>query len=90
MACETSGWVLITEQFGHQQAHRVADEEYAFPRCGGRFQALCGRLITPAPLMAPIGRPCLECADVHPRERRGGVGKEDSRWSPMSMPRMAK
>jgi hypothetical protein len=22
MACESSGWVLITEQFGHQQGHR--------------------------------------------------------------------
>jgi hypothetical protein len=47
------------------QAHDVTDESVAAGwRAGGRYEALCGYVVVPAAMVAPIGRPCARCAAV--------------------------
>jgi hypothetical protein len=45
------------------RAHAVADEALADPRSrrAGRFRALCGYLVTAAPMVEPDGAPCPSC-----------------------------
>ena len=50
----------VTEQFGAGLTHEVYDRDIV-PMSGGPLRAACGRYITPAPLSAPIGRPCPAC-----------------------------
>jgi hypothetical protein len=55
-------WTTVTSgEDGY--AHEVADPVLAAGAvAAGRFVALCGRLVVPAALTAPPGRPCLLCA----------------------------
>ncbi len=54
----------ITSQFVDQRLeHRVTDEALA-ARHANRYQALCGQLFIAAPLVAPPGRPCPDCAAI--------------------------
>ncbi len=46
------------------QAHNVTDESAAAGRETGDYQALCGYVVAPAPMAAPVGRPCPGCTAV--------------------------
>jgi hypothetical protein len=46
------------------QAHNVTDESVAAGREAGRYEALCGYVVVPAPMVAPAGRPCPDCTAV--------------------------
>jgi hypothetical protein len=46
------------------QAHDVTDENAAAGRATGAYLTLCGYLVVPAPMIAPVGRPCERCAAV--------------------------
>jgi hypothetical protein len=48
--------ILITDIYG--RAHYPASE----PVRVGPVQTVCGQLITPAPLIAPVGDTCPDCA----------------------------
>ncbi len=77
----------ITSQFVDQRLeHRVTDEALA-ARHANRYQALCGDVFIAAPLIAPPGRQCPDCAALlatasraaapaaphQPRHRRHGL-----------------
>ena len=54
----------ITSQFVDQRLeHRVTDEALA-ARHANRYQSLCGQVFIAAPLVAPPGRPCPDCAAI--------------------------
>jgi hypothetical protein len=54
-------WTTITSG-ADGFAHAVADPVLAAGAVSaGRFVAMCGRLVVPAALTAPPGRPCLLC-----------------------------
>jgi hypothetical protein len=57
------------------RCHSVPDEELAIgiARRGGQYAAVCGHVITPAPMVAPDGELCPACAerDASHRSRRG-------------------
>ncbi|MGH3837589.1 MAG: hypothetical protein ACRDSF_18090 [Pseudonocardiaceae bacterium] len=46
------------------QAHDVADESLAAGKRTGEYAALCGYVVSAAPLVAPVGRRCARCAAV--------------------------
>lgn len=46
------------------QAHDVTDESVAAGRRTGGYQALCGHIVVPAPMAAPVGRPCERCTTI--------------------------
>lgn len=48
----------VTEQFGHGYAHAVQDEIVSDWLTGGQLRAVCGRVIVPAVMTAPMGTPC--------------------------------
>lgn len=74
----------ITARSGVRVAHEVTDEAFAAGR--GEYEALCGCVFVPAPLVAPPGRPCPACRGVlttahqaaaaphRPHKRRRGTG----------------
>lgn len=57
-------------------AHQVPDTELAAGAAvaTGRYRAVCGQVIVPAPMVEPDGQPCDQCAAAlrsrHPRRRR--------------------
>jgi hypothetical protein len=57
------------------RCHSVPDEELAIgiARRGGHYAAVCGHVVTPAPMVAPDGELCPMCAerDASHRSRRG-------------------
>ena len=57
------------------RCHSVPDEELAIgiAHRGGQYAAVCGHVITPAPMVAPDGDLCPGCAerDASHRSRRG-------------------
>jgi hypothetical protein len=58
-------WMTCTQD---GREHAVADEQVSAGAPIGRYQAQCGRFITPGSLAAPPGRRCLTChATVTPR-----------------------
>ena len=63
--------------------HRVSDSALGDARRSGRYGALCGRLVVPAPLVAPAGPACPICAEVLTRSERppsSGVLTRLIRW----------
>lgn len=58
---------------GH--CHSVPDEELAIgiTHRGGQYAAVCGHVVTPAPMVAPDGVRCPRCAerDASHRTKRG-------------------
>ncbi len=46
------------------RSHAISDVQLARPAAdtGGRYQAVCGHLVTPASLVEPDGKPCRLCA----------------------------
>ena len=48
------------------RAHVVTDIELSSPRAmqAGRYEALCGHLISPAPMVEPDGTRCRRCAEL--------------------------
>lgn len=67
------------------RAHMVTDVELSSPHAMrmGRYEALCGHLIAPAPLIEPDGTRCQRCDELdralrpaRPRARRSrGLGR---------------
>lgn len=57
------------------RCHSVPDEELAIGIAyrGGQYSAVCGHVVTPAPMVAPDGELCPACAerDASHRRRRG-------------------
>lgn len=74
-------------------AHEVSDENVAASR-DGEYLALCGHRFLAAPLVAPVGRPCPQCAAVQAppppppppppplATRRGRHWRQGWRWWP--------
>jgi hypothetical protein len=54
----------ITDQFGARLAHQVFDTNAAGRTQDARLQTVCGRYITPAPMIGPVGTPCLACTTI--------------------------
>jgi hypothetical protein len=56
------------------RAHMVTDVELSSPHAmqNGRYEALCGHLIAPAPLIDPDGARCRRCDELD-RSRRPAV-----------------
>ncbi|MDT7552349.1 MAG: hypothetical protein QOH17_667 [Pseudonocardiales bacterium] len=54
------------------RAHAVHDSQLATALESGRYNALCGHLVTAAPLTEPDGLPCLLCEELRyrPVDRR--------------------
>lgn len=47
------------------RAHAVLDGELASPAAGsGYCKAICGHLVTPAPMVEPEGEPCRQCSEA--------------------------
>jgi hypothetical protein len=61
----------ITAQCGVPVAHEVTDEAFAAGQ--GEYEAVCGAVFLPAPLVAPPGRPCSECRGVLTAARRAAA-----------------
>ena len=58
------------------RAHAVADTQLATALESGRYNALCGHMVSAAPMTEPDGEPCLLCEELRnrPVERpRGGL-----------------
>lgn len=49
---------------GDGRDHWIRDELPGGARSSGRYRAVCGRLVIPAPLVAPPGRACPACVVV--------------------------
>lgn len=72
--------VLTLTSVIDRRAHKVTDTELCAPHAlrTGRYEALCGHLVSPAPLVAADGTPCRRCLDLDPTpavaapRRRGG------------------
>lgn len=72
--------VLTLTSVIDRRAHKVTDTELCAPHAvrTGRYEALCGHLVSPAPLVAADGTPCRRCAELDPTptaatpRRRGG------------------
>lgn len=49
------------------RAHAVVDSEIAGGAShGGQYRAVCGHVITAAPMVEPDGKPCRQCVDARP------------------------
>jgi hypothetical protein len=74
MAGYSAYTTLVTSQFGERVTHHVLDR-HAFD-VTDQLLTVCGRLIVPAPMVAPLGKPCSACVALVPdaatrgRERR--------------------
>jgi hypothetical protein len=77
--------VLILTSVIDNRAHKVIGSELCAPHAThtGRFEALCGHLVSPAPLIEADGAPCDRCTELDPtpatarprhRRRRRGWG----------------
>jgi hypothetical protein len=55
---------MVSEQGGDQVAHFLEVDRGPGLTAEGRAQAVCGRVFLPAPLAAPLGRPCPLCEAV--------------------------
>ncbi|MEU6698095.1 hypothetical protein [Pseudonocardia sp. NPDC046786] len=72
--------VLTLTSVIDRRAHKVTDTELCAPHAmrTGRYEALCGHLVSPAPLVAADGTPCRRCVELDPTptvttpRRRGG------------------
>lgn len=74
--------------------HRVSDIELSEAHRSGRWRAVCGRLVLPAPMVAPAGPACPHCAtlattDQHSPTARGWLWplRQVSGRTPVSAPR---
>ncbi|SHJ96884.1 hypothetical protein SAMN05443637_101345 [Pseudonocardia thermophila] len=57
------------------QSHAVPDTELTGPSaCSGFYRAVCGHVVSAAPMVAPEGEPCRQCLEARQaanRSRRG-------------------
>lgn len=74
--------VLTLTSVIDNRAHKVIDSELCAPHAvrAGRYEALCGHLVAPAPLIEADGAPCARCVQLDPtvppaRERPGRRGR---------------
>jgi hypothetical protein len=49
------------------RAHAVHDTQLATALESGRYNALCGHVVSAAPMTEPDGRPCLLCEELRDR-----------------------
>lgn len=55
------------------RTHTVPDVEMTSGAATtGRYRALCGHVVTAAPMVAPNGAPCVECRAAESAPRRAG------------------
>jgi len=66
MAVETVTVTCCIDDRAHEV--READLAVALTRSDGYYQALCGHVVTAAPMVMPDGRPCHPCAVVQDRD----------------------
>jgi hypothetical protein len=79
MAGYSAYTTLVTSQFGERVAHQVLDR-HAFD-VTGQLRTVCGRLIVPAPMVAPLGKPCSACAALVPGRPPGASTRgRERRW----------
>lgn len=64
--------VLTVTSVIDSRAHKVVDSELCAPHAArsGRYEALCGHLVAPAPLVEADGMPCPRCTQLDPRGSR--------------------
>ncbi|RZT83973.1 hypothetical protein EV383_0806 [Pseudonocardia sediminis] len=73
-----SGQDLVTlTSVRDNRAHIVTEVELCSSHAArmGRYEALCGHLISPAPMVEPDGARCARCAEL------GGIGRAPERSS---------
>jgi hypothetical protein len=77
---DTGPIVTVTVTCVHDgQSHAVPDTELTSMTAGsGYYRAVCGHVVTAAPMVAPEGAPCPHCDEtretkVSPRARRLGL-----------------
>ena len=60
--------VLTLTSVIDSRAHKVIDSELCAPHAvrAGRYEALCGHLVAPAPLIEADGAPCARCVQLDP------------------------
>ncbi|ODU02129.1 MAG: hypothetical protein ABS81_18485 [Pseudonocardia sp. SCN 72-86] len=61
------------------RSHAVPDTELTRTAAAdtGRYQAICGHVVSPASLVAPDGKPCDACSEATPAS--GGKGRRRRR-----------
>lgn len=64
--------VLTVTSVIDNRAHKVIDSELCAPHAvrAGRYEALCGHLVAPVPLVEADGVPCARCVQLDPTVRR--------------------
>lgn len=68
--------ILVTD-LGDGRAHHPGDDDSPI---SGELRALCGRTITPAPIIDPIGRTCRDCAaQQEEKDRRAEAERKRAR-----------
>lgn len=73
--------IPVTAQFVEQWLeHQVTDAAVAASRYSHRYQALCGQLFIAAPLVAPPGRPCPDCAAALVSASQAAAPTGDQPW----------
>lgn len=60
----------ITAQFGVRVTHEVTDEAFAAGQRASEYEALCGCVFIPAPMVVPVGPPCPSCVAILAASRR--------------------
>ena len=81
MAYSWSAPILVSD-LGDGHAHYRGDREPG-PLTGVRIRVMCGRLIDPAPLVAPIGSQCRDCAAaLRVTRAAGGASSSPPRHRP--------
>lgn len=81
-ADRTHGYDIVTlTSVIDNRAHMVTDVELSSPDAlgMGRYEALCGHLIAPAPMVVPDGTRCQRCAELGGAGRPGGQAPRRAR-----------
>jgi len=61
------------------RTHTVRDVELSSDSAtSGRYRALCGHIVTAAPMVAPNGAPCADCRAAESTPTRAGQGSRRS------------
>ncbi|MFC4949947.1 hypothetical protein [Pseudonocardia sp. GCM10023141] len=68
---EPDGTTVSVTCLNDGRAHAVFDAELAgsSSRGGGYYRAVCGHMVTPAPMVEPDGKPCPHCVEAYSERR---------------------
>jgi hypothetical protein len=70
----------VTDQFGAGLTHQVFDAHATHRVQGARLRTVCGRYVTPAPMIGPVGAPCPVCVAILNEHGDGHREHTSSRW----------